>query len=77
MLADNVKKREAYAQYQLDLHEGSLDPEHPRDFIDAYLIRLKHVKEKGEPSTFEGRLKWLQNRVKIDRIGLKNPDRMF
>ena len=54
MLLRNVRMRENYASQQMSGHARSLDQDNPRDFIDAYLIRMIQNEKKGETSTFEG-----------------------
>ena len=50
----NVRSREEYAQWQLDRHAESLDGKNPRDFIDAYMIRMQNMIEQKQSTTFHG-----------------------
>ena len=54
VLMRNVRSREEYAQWQLDRHAESLDGKNPRDFIDAYLIRMQNMVEQKQSTTFHG-----------------------
>lgn len=52
MLSRNVKLRDSYAAYQIASHLDSLDLEHPRDFIDAYLSAMHRKLETKTKTTF-------------------------
>ena len=55
-LARNVKLRDDYATEQLDKHLGTFDVNNPRDFIDAYFSAMFQKCQKGERTTFEGKV---------------------
>nr|XP_055165374.1 cytochrome P450 2B11 [Nyctereutes procyonoides] len=46
---NNLQEIKAFIARMVEKHRESLDPSAPRDFIDAYLIRMD--KEKAEPSS--------------------------
>ena len=50
----NVKLRDDYAAQQLETHKMTRNPEHPRDFIDAYLNAMFEKQKKGEHTYFDG-----------------------
>jgi cytochrome P450 len=53
-LKQNVQQRERYAQTQLDSHLSTpADVTNPRDFMDAYLGRMKVLQERNKETTFE------------------------
>ena len=53
-LMDNVKKRDEYARQQIEEHKASCDYTSARDFIDAYLMHLKKLKDANENTTCDG-----------------------
>ena len=55
-LARNVKLRDDYATEQLDRHLETFDVDNPRDFIDAYFSAMSQKIQKGERTTFEGKI---------------------
>ena len=54
LLMRNVRMRDEHAARQLAEHKRTLNVEHPRDFIDAYLIAMHEKQRLGQPTTFDG-----------------------
>jgi len=48
----NVEMRDNYAKQQLAHHWETFDSNNPRDFIDAYLIRMKEIRQQGQHTSF-------------------------
>ena len=53
-LMRNVKRRQEYAQWQLQRHRDTLDPSITRDFIDAYLLHMYQLKAGNTFTTMDG-----------------------
>ena len=51
----NVKMRDDYASQQLEAHKMTRIPDHPRDFIDAYLNAMCDKQLRGERTTMDGK----------------------
>lgn len=52
------RRREATRNFYRKIiaeHRIDLDPENPRDFIDAYLIKMDKDKEEGKQTYFQGK----------------------
>ena len=54
LLMRNVRMRDEHAARQLAEHKRTLNVEHPRDFIDAYLIAMYEKQRLGQTTTFDG-----------------------
>ena len=54
LLMHNVRMRDEYAAQQLAEHKRTINMEHPRDFIDAYLIAMHEKQLSKQPTTFDG-----------------------
>jgi hypothetical protein len=56
MLKRNIQRRARYAQAQLEeRRQMAFDTNNPRDFIEAYLARMRSLRDKGQETTFDGK----------------------
>lgn len=58
-LKRNVRQRELYAEAQIDeRRKVAIDDVSPRDYIEAYMIRMKQLNSLNQPTTFDGTFLW-------------------
>lgn len=56
MLKRNIERRARYAKKQLEeRHQMTFDANNPRDFIEAYLARMRLLRSQGQETTFDGK----------------------